>query len=55
MCFGIFTEEIPAFFFLYLTYAVLAGIGLGQCLYAAPLKRQEAVQGTGEENPDWEI
>lgn len=62
-CFGIFTEEMPAYFFLYLAFAVLAGIGFGQCLYVQPAK-QEAVSGEGvpedsgescEEPPDLEI
>lgn len=30
-CYGIFTEEMPGFFVLYLLITVLAGLGLGQC------------------------
>ncbi len=51
-CYGIFTEEMPGFFFLYLALVLLAGIGFGQCFYAEPAaqERKEA-----EEQPDWEI
>lgn len=30
-CYGIFTDEMPGFFVLYLLFAVLAGLGPGQC------------------------
>ncbi len=64
-CFGIFTEEMPAFFSLYLVFVVLAGIGFGQCLYAQPPEQEaqamEVSVGMGdskepyEEPPDLEI
>ena len=52
-CFGIFTEEMPGFFFLYLAFAVLAGIGFGQCFHTEPVKQEEKT--VAEEKPDWEI
>lgn len=52
-CLGIFTEEMPGFFFLYLAFVVLAGIGFGQCFHAEPVKQEEAP--AAEEKPDWEI
>ncbi len=52
-CFGIFTEEMPGFFFLYLAFVVLAGIGFGQCFHAKPVKQRETP--VAEEKPDWEI
>lgn len=51
-CLGILTEELPAFFSLYLTCAALAGVGMGQCLHVSPAKERETAQ---EENPDFEI
>jgi len=34
-CYGIFTNEMPGYFYLYLLFVVLAGVGLGQCFYVA--------------------
>lgn len=53
-CFGVFTEELPGFFFLYVALALLAGIGFGQCFYAEPAAREKEATGE-EEKPDWEI
>ena len=33
-CYGIFTEEMPGFYVLYMLLAVLAGLGAGQCFLA---------------------
>lgn len=33
-CHGIFTEEMPGYYVLYLLFALLAGLGLGQCFLA---------------------
>lgn len=43
-CFGIFTEEMPGFFFLYLLLVILAGVGLNQCFRVPPAAAGE----TGE-------
>lgn len=51
-CYGIFTEEMPGFFYLYVAAVVLAGIGFGQCFYAEPAKEAAPAE---EEKPDWEI
>ncbi len=34
-CYGIFTPEMSGSFILYVLFAVLAGVGVGQCCYAA--------------------
>ncbi len=53
-CFGVFTEEMPGFFYLYLAFILLAGIGFGQCFYAEPAG-QEKETPAAEEKPDLEI
>ncbi len=35
-CFGIFTEEVPGFYFLYLLFALMAGVSIRQCLPGSP-------------------
>lgn len=45
-CYGIFTDEMPGFFYLYLLFAMLAGIGLGQCFRTA---HAGAAEGEGRE------
>lgn len=58
-CFGLFTEEMPGFFFLYLAFVALAGIGFGQCLCAQPVERREmsgeVSEETSKEQTDLEI
>lgn len=51
--YGVFTEEMPGFFCLYLSFAGLAGIGLGQCFHVAPVAKKTSAPA--EEKPDWEI
>ena len=53
-CFGIFTDEMPGFLFLYLSLVLLAGMGFGQCFYAEPAA-QERKEPAAAEQPDWEI
>lgn len=53
-CYGIFTEEMPGYLYLYLLFAVLAGIGLGQCFAVTPAE-SEAEEPVKKEKPDWEI
>lgn len=44
-CYGIFTEEMPGFYCLYLLFAILAGIGIEQCVQAVPAgARRSAVR-----------
>ena len=47
-CFGIFREEMPWFFCLYLLFAVLAGLGVEQC-FTVLRNGDFAVLGDGEE------
>lgn len=47
-CFGVFTEKMPGFYYLYLLCSVLAGIGLGQCFYADPAGDAAAALAEGE-------
>ncbi len=53
-CYGIFTAQMPGLFYLYVTFAVLAGIGLGQCFCAQPVE-QEKEAPEKEEDSDFEI
>lgn len=39
-CCGIFTPEMPGSFILYVLFSVLAGVGVGQCRYAAASGRK---------------
>ncbi len=34
-CYGVFTSEMPGFFYLYLLFAILAGVGVGECFRTA--------------------
>lgn len=36
-CWGIFTEELPGSFFLYLLIVILAGVGFGECFRVSPV------------------
>lgn len=47
-CHGIFTEEMPGFFVLYLLFVLLAGLGLGQC-FLVPYGIE--TDGVSEEEP----
>lgn len=54
-CYGIFTEEMPGFFVLYLLFALLAGLGLGQCFhvpYGAEAGKEAAAEIDDEEEAD---
>ncbi len=51
-CFDIFTNEMPGYFYLYVLFVVLAGIGVGQCFYGGPPETEDAaVRGQVEKLP----
>ena len=47
-CYGIFTDEMPGSYILYVLFSVLAGVGVGQCYHAASLERTMEVGSDGE-------
>lgn len=50
-CFGMFTDEMPGFLYLYLMFVTAAGMGVGQCFHVSVSKRtaKESVRnGDGE-------
>lgn len=44
-CYGMFTEEMPGLFYLYLTLVLLAGLGIGKCFHVATGEMDEGKHG----------
>lgn len=44
-CYGVFTEEIPGFFYIYLLFVLQAGMGVGQAFHVAHQEEKEERYG----------
>lgn len=50
--YGIFTNEMPGSFFLYVLFSALAGTGVGQCFRTAPYMRKKKVEEIFDEKEE---